>query len=125
MYRRNKRYYFKKKYVFHKPWGSYLNLSNCKKFIIKELYVKSRGILSPQKHHHIAEHWVVTHRKPKITLNDKYFIMKSEETIFIQLGSIFRIENTYKNPVRIIETQVGSILKETDIVKYKNIYGRA
>ena len=124
MYGRNKRHYFKKKNVFHRPWGSYVNLFNGKEFLIKELYVKPKGILSLQKHHHRAEHWVVTHGKPKITLNKKYFTMKPDETIFIPLGAIHRIENPYKKPVKIIEAQVGSILKETDIVRYQDVYGR-
>ena len=124
MYGRNKRHYFKKKNVFHKPWGSYVNLFNGKEFLIKELYVKPKGVLSLQKHHHRAEHWVVTQGKPKITLNKKYFTMKPHETIFIPQGSVHRIENPNKKPVRIIEAQIGSILKETDIIRYNDIYGR-
>ena len=124
MYGRNKPKYYKKKNVFYKPWGSYVNLFYGKEFLIKELNVKPKGILSLQKHNHRAEHWVVTHGKPKITLNKKYFVMKPDETIFIPLGSVNRIENPYKIPVKIIEAQIGSILKETDIVRYKDIYGR-
>ena len=124
MYARNKRKYFDKKNLFHRPWGSYVNLFNGKEFLIKELYIKSKGILSLQKHHHRAEHWVVTQGKPKITLNKKYFTMKPDDTIFIPLGSVHRIENPYKKAVKIIEAQVGSILKETDIVRYQDIYGR-
>ena len=125
MYGKNKRNYFNKKNVFHRPWGNYVNLFNGKEFLIKELYVKPKGILSLQKHFHRAEHWVVTHGRPKITLNKKVFVKKPDDTIFIPLGSVHRIENPYKKPVRIIEAQVGSILKETDIVRYKDIYGRA
>ena len=124
MYGRNKQRYFKKKNVFYRPWGRYVNLFNGKEFLIKELYVKPKGILSLQKHHHRAEHWVVTHGNPKITLNNKSFIKKPDDTIFIPLGSKHRIENPYKKPVKIIEAQIGSILKETDIVRYQDIYGR-
>ena len=124
MYGKNKRLYFKKKNVFHRPWGSYVNLFNGREFLIKELYIKSKGILSLQKHHHRSEHWVVTQGKPRITLNKKNFIMKSDETIFIPLGSVHRIENPYKKPVKIIEAQVGSVLKETDIIRFEDIYGR-
>ncbi len=124
MYERNKHHYYKKKNVFHRPWGNYVNLYNGKEFLIKQLYVKPKGILSLQKHHHRAEHWVVTQGKPKITLNKKYFTMKPYESIFIPLGAVHRIENPYKKPVKIIEAQVGSILKETDIVRYQDIYGR-
>ena len=124
MYEKNKYKYFKKKNVFYRPWGRYVNLYEGKEFLIKELYVKSKGILSLQKHHHRAEHWVVTQGKPKITLNKKYFTMKPDETIFIPLGAIHRIENPYKKPVKIIEAQIGSILKETDIVRFQDVYGR-
>ena len=124
MYGRNKRKYFKKKNVFYRPWGSYVNLFNGKDFLIKELYVKSKGILSLQKHFHRSEHWVVTQGRPKITLNKKFFFMKPNESIFIPLGAVHRIENLYKKPVKIIEAQVGSILKETDIVRFQDVYGR-
>ena len=93
--------------------------------MIKELYVKPKGILSLQKHFHRAEHWVVTHGNPKVTLNKKSFFKKPYDTIFIPKGSIHRIENPYNKPVRIIEAQIGSILKESDIIRFQDIYGRA
>ena len=124
MYGRNKNKYYKKKNVFLRPWGSYVNLFTGKEFLIKELHVKAKGVLSLQKHFHRSEHWVVLQGKPKITLNKKSYIRKPDDTIFIPSGSIHRIENPYKKPVKIIEAQVGSILKETDIVRYQDIYGR-
>ncbi len=124
MYGKNKKKYFNKKNIFYRPWGHYVNLFNGKEFLIKELYVKSKGILSLQKHFHRAEHWVVTQGRPKITLNNKSFIKKPDDTIFIPLGAVHRIENPYKKPVKIIEAQVGSILKETDIVRFHDAYGR-
>jgi len=125
MYDKNKKKYFNRKNVFHRPWGKYVNLFKGKEFLIKEIYVKSKGILSLQKHFHRAEHWVVTQGNPKITLNKKSFTKKPDENIFIPLGAIHRIENPYKKPVKIIEAQIGSILKETDIVRFKDVYGRA
>ena len=93
--------------------------------MVKEIRVKPKGILSLQKHFHRSEHWVVTQGKPKITLNRKFFIMKSNQTIFIPRGSIHRIENPNKKIVKIMEVQIGSILKESDIIRYEDIYGRA
>ena len=95
-----------------------------KEFLIKELFVKTKGILSLQKHHHRAEHWLVTQGNPKITLNKDNFKMKPNEHIFIPLQAIHRIQNPGKKPVKIMEAQVGSILKETDIVRYQDVYGR-
>jgi len=124
MYDNNKNKYIKKKNVYYRPWGRYTNLFEGKEFLIKELFVKTKGILSLQKHHHRAEHWLVTQGNPKITLNKDNFIKKPNEHIFIPLGSIHRIQNQGKKPVRIMEAQVGSILKETDIVRYQDVYGR-
>ena len=116
--------YIKKKNIFYRPWGKYTNLYNGKNFLIKELFIKSKGVLSLQKHFHRAEHWVVTQGKPRITLNNKKLILKPGENIFIPLGAKHRIENPGKKPVKIIEAQVGSILRESDIVRYQDIYGR-
>ena len=124
MYGKNKKNYIKKSNTFYRPWGRYVNLFTGKNFLIKELYVKPKGILSLQKHFHRAEHWFITQGSPKITLDKKIFVKKINDTIFIPLGSVHRIENPNNKPVKIIEAQVGSILKETDIVRYQDIYGR-
>jgi mannose-1-phosphate guanylyltransferase/mannose-6-phosphate isomerase len=124
MYDKNKNKYVKKKNVYYRPWGRYTNLFEGKEFLIKELYVKPKGILSLQKHHHRAEHWLVTHGNPKITLNKDNFTKKTNEHIFIPLEAIHRIHNPGKKNVKIMEAQVGSILKETDIIRFQDIYGR-
>jgi mannose-1-phosphate guanylyltransferase/mannose-6-phosphate isomerase len=124
MYDKDKNKYFKKKNIYYRPWGNYTNLFEGKEFLIKELYVKPKGILSLQKHHHRAEHWLVTKGNPKITLNKNSCIKKPNEHIFIPIEAIHRIQNPGKKPVKIIEAQVGSILKETDIIRIQDVYGR-
>ncbi len=124
MYDKNKNKYIKKKNIYYRPWGKYTNLFEGKEFLIKELYVKPKGILSLQKHHHRAEHWLVTQGNAKITLNKDIIIKKPGEHIFIPLEAIHRVQNPGKKPVKIVEAQVGSILKETDIVRYQDVYGR-
>ena len=124
MYDKNKNKYYKKKNVYYRPWGRYVNLFEGKSFLIKELFVKPKGILSLQKHHHRSEHWLVTQGTPKITLNKDSFSRKKNDHIFIPLEAIHRIENPGNKPVKIIEAQVGSILKESDIVRFQDVYGR-
>ena len=124
MYDKNKNKHFKKKNVYYRPWGRYVNLFEGKGFLIKELFVKPNGILSLQKHHHRSEHWFVTQGTPKITLNKDRFSRKKNDHIFIPLEAIHRIENKGTKPVKIIEAQVGSILKEGDIVRFQDVYGR-
>ena len=124
MYDKNKNKYYKEKNVYYRPWGRYVNLFEGKGFLIKELFVKPKGILSLQKHHHRSEHWFVTQGTPKITLNRDSFSKKQNDHIFIPLEAVHRIVNLGNKPVKIIEAQVGSILKESDIVRYQDVYGR-
>jgi len=124
MYGKNKNKYYKKKNVYYRPWGRYVNLFEGKGFLIKELIVKPNGILSLQKHQHRSEHWLVTQGKPMITVNKNRLLKKSNDSVFIPIGAIHRIENLSKKTVKIIEVQVGTILKETDITRYQDIYGR-
>ena len=124
IFKKNKSKYFKKRNVFYRPWGKYINLYLGKGFLVKELTVNSKSSISLQKHKHRSEHWTVTSGRPRITINKRKFFKNINETIFIPQGSIHRIENLFKNPVKIIEIQMGAILKETDIIRYKDIYGR-
>ena len=124
IYHKNKSKYFKKKNVYHRPWGRYVNLFEGKNFLVKELTINSKSSISLQKHHYRSEHWMVTQGKPKITLDKKKFFKKENDSIFIPVGAIHRIENLHKKPVKIMEVQTGPILKESDIVRYKDVYGR-
>ena len=124
IYKRDKAKYFKKKNVYYRPWGRYVNLFEGKDFLVKELTVNSHSSISLQKHHHRSEHLMITQGKPKITINKKKFYKTPDQSVFIATGAIHRIENDFKKPIKIIEVQTGPILKETDIVRYQDIYGR-
>ena len=124
IYQQSKSKYFKKKNVFYRPWGKYINLFEGKNFLVKELTVNSKSSISLQKHYYRSEHWMVTQGKPKITINKKKFFKTKNESVFVPSGAIHRIENYFKKPVKIIEVQTGPILRERDIVRYQDIYGR-
>ena len=124
IYKKHKAKYFKKKNVYYRPWGRYVNLFEGKNFLVKELTVNPKSSISLQKHYHRSEHWMISQGKPKITINKNKFFKKKNETVFIPTGAIHRIENNFKKPVKIIEVQIGAILRESDIVRYQDIYGR-
>ena len=113
-----------KKNTFHRPWGNYKNYFKGDSFLLKELIINKKSSISLQKHYHRAEHWTIISGRPRITIGKKVFFKEINESVFIPSGSIHRIENIYNVPVRIIEAQLGSVLKETDIVRYQDAYGR-
>ena len=124
IFKKNKSKFFKKSNVFHRPWGKYINLYSGKGFLVKELVVNPKSSISLQKHKHRSEHWTITSGKPIITINKKKFFKNLNETVFIPEGAIHRIENPFKKTVKIMEIQIGAILKETDILRYQDVYGR-
>ena len=124
IFQRDKSKYYKKKNIFYRPWGKYINLYSGKGFLVKELVINPKSSISLQKHHHRSEHWTVTSGRPKITINKKKFFKSTNETAFIPKGAIHRIENPFNRAVKIIEVQTGPILKETDIIRFEDIYGR-
>ncbi len=113
-----------KKNTFNRPWGKYINLYSGKGFLLKELVVYPKSSISLQKHNHRSERWTIISGRPKITINKNKFFKKPNETAFIPKGAIHRIENPFNKPVTIVEVQTGPIIKETDIVRYQDIYGR-
>jgi len=124
IFNKNKSKYFKKSNVFYRPWGKYINLYSGNGFLVKELVINPKSSISLQKHHHRSEHWTVTSGRPKITINKKKFFKNTNETAFIPKGAIHRIENPFNRAVKIIEVQTGPILKEADIIRFEDIYGR-
>ena len=113
-----------KKNTFLRPWGKYINLFSGQNFLLKELTINPNSSISLQKHNHRSERWTVIAGHPKITINKKIFFLKPNEMTFIPKGSIHRIENVFNKMVKIVEVQMGSLLKETDIIRYKDVYGR-
>ena len=113
-----------KKNTFHRPWGKYINLYSGKGFLLKELTINPKSSISLQKHAYRSERWTIISGRPKITINKNKFFKSPNQTAFIPKGVLHRIENPFNKPVQIVEVQTGSILKESDIVRYKDIYGR-
>jgi len=114
-----------KKNTYYRPWGKYINLYSGKGFLLKELVINPKSSISLQKHHYRSERWTIISGKPKITINKTILFKNPNDTTFIPKGAVHRIENLFNTSVKIIEIQTGPILKETDIVRYRDIYGRA
>ncbi len=80
--------------------------------------------LSLQMHHHRAEHWTVVSGTAKVTCGDKEMLLSENESTYIPLGIVHRLENPGKLPLEIIEVQSGSYLAEDDIVRLADDYQR-
>jgi mannose-1-phosphate guanylyltransferase/mannose-6-phosphate isomerase len=107
-----------------RPWGSYDSVDSGPRFQVKRLTVKPGAILSLQKHQHRAEHWVVVKGTARITRDEEVFLLSENESTFIPIGAVHRIENPGQEPLQIIEVQSGGYLGEDDIIRLDDNYGR-
>ena len=108
----------------HRPWGWYDSIDEGGRFKVKRIQVKPKASLSLQKHHHRAEHWIVVTGTAEITNGDKVLTLTENQSTYIPLGEVHRLSNPGSIPLEIIEVQSGSYLREDDIVRFEDAYGR-
>ena len=109
----------------YRPWGDYEQIDRGGRFQVKRITVKPGGKLSLQSHYHRAEHWVVVSGTARVTVDDKVHLLGENQSIYIPLGAVHRMENPGQIPLELIEVQSGAYLGEDDIVRYEDIYNRA
>ena len=109
----------------HRPWGSYQSVDNGDRHQVKRIIVKPGGRLSLQKHHHRSEHWIVVRGAARVTVNETVKTVHENESIYIPIGAVHRLENPGKIPLELIEVQTGSYLGEDDIIRIEDDYQRS
>ena len=108
----------------YRPWGFYESLIQGDRFQVKRIVVPPGQKLSLQKHHHRAEHWVVVAGTALVTRDEERLTVRENESIYLPLGCVHRLENPGRIPLTLIEVQSGSYLGEDDIVRIEDTYGR-
>jgi mannose-1-phosphate guanylyltransferase len=109
----------------HRPWGTYTILEETAGYKIKRIVVKAGKRLSLQKHFHRNEHWIVVSGTATVTVGDEVKLIRPNESTYIKMGEIHRLENEGKIPVILIEAQVGEYTGEDDIIRLDDDYFRS
>lgn len=108
----------------YRPWGWYESLVTGGRFQVKRIVVKPGASLSLQSHHHRSEHWIVVEGTARVTVGEEVKLLTENQSVYIPLGAVHRLENPGKLPMVLIEVQTGSYLGEDDILRYEDIYRR-
>ena len=108
----------------HRPWGTYTILDESKGYKVKRIVVKPGKRLSLQKHHHRSEHWIVVSGTALVTRGEKTYTINANESTYIPIGEVHRLENVGKIPLIMIEAQVGEYVGEDDIVRLEDDFKR-
>jgi len=109
----------------HRPWGSYQSIDMGDRHQVKRIVVKPGGRLSLQKHHHRSEHWIVVRGTARVTVNETVKIVHENESTYIPIGAVHRLENPGKILLELIEVQTGSYFGEDDIIRIEDDYQRS
>jgi mannose-1-phosphate guanylyltransferase len=108
----------------YRPWGTYTVLEDREGYKIKKIVVKVGKRLSLQKHFHRNEHWIVVSGTATVTIGNKVKLIRPNESTYIKMGEIHRLENEGKIPVVLIEAQVGEYTGEDDIIRIEDDFQR-
>lgn len=108
----------------HRPWGTYTILEDTPGYKIKRIEVNPGKRLSLQKHFHRNEHWIVVSGTATVTVGDGTRLVRPNESTYIKMGEIHRLENEGKIPVVLIEAQVGEYTEEDDIIRIDDDFSR-
>ena len=108
----------------YRPWGWYESLIVGSRFQVKRIHVHPGASLSLQSHHHRSEHWIVVEGTAKVTVDETVKLVTENQSVYIPLGAVHRMENPGKVPMVLIEVQTGSYLGEDDIIRYEDKYAR-
>jgi mannose-1-phosphate guanylyltransferase/mannose-6-phosphate isomerase len=108
----------------HRPWGWFESLVVGARFQVKRIVVNPGAALSLQSHVHRAEHWIVVQGTARVTVGEEITLVTENQSVYIPLGAIHRMENPGKVPMVLIEVQTGSYLGEDDIIRYEDVYAR-
>ena len=109
----------------HRPWGWFETLVLGERFQVKRIVVHPGAALSLQSHVHRAEHWIVVSGTARVTVDDKVTLVTENQSIYVPLGAVHRMENPGKVPMVLIEVQTGVYLGEDDIIRYDDVYARS
>jgi len=108
----------------YRPWGWFETLDEGTGFKVKRISVKAGQKISLQRHSKRAEHWVVVDGEARVTKGEEVFSLGPNQSTYIPVGTMHRLENAGEGDLQIIEVQSGDYLGEDDIERFDDVYGR-
>ena len=110
--------------IEQRPWGNYHVIAKNLGYQIKEIKVSVNAKLSLQKHQNRAEFWQIIKGNCRVTVGEREYDLEDDNNIYIPKNTLHRIENTGNQELIFIEIQLGDDIKEEDIVRIEDDYGR-
>jgi mannose-6-phosphate isomerase-like protein (cupin superfamily) len=107
-----------------RPWGWHQTLAEGHRYRVKRLQLWPGRRISLQRHHHRCEHWVVVEGSGTAWVAEATVPLTPGREVFIPRGTLHRAAAAAAGLV-IIEVQRGGTLREDDIERFADDFGRA
>jgi mannose-1-phosphate guanylyltransferase/mannose-6-phosphate isomerase len=107
-----------------RPWGSWTSLLKGPGYQIKLLEINAGSRPSLQRHQHRSEHWIVVAGNAEVSCDGTTTEVGLNQSAYIPVGAVHRIENRGDVPLQVIEVQLGEYLGEDDIVRLEDDWDR-
>ena len=110
--------------VVERPWGIYTVIHIGNNVVVKKIVIYPGYQTSLQSHNYRSEHWVIISGIATITVGENRKLVGIDDHVYVPLGEKHRILNETTENVVLIEVQSGTVLREDDIIRYEDSYGR-
>lgn len=108
----------------YRPWWYSKIIAQWNWYRTKKIMVLPSRKLSLQSHNHRSEHWIVVNWTWKATIWDNVKTILTWESVFVNAWEKHKLENPWKIPLIIIESQIWNYLWEDDIARYDDDFWR-
>jgi len=102
-------------------WGWWKVLAKGGGFKVKILHINSGKDLSLQYHEHRAEAWAVVQGSGELFIDNTLMFIGVGDSLAIRKGAHHKVTNVGEDALVIVETQIGDICEESDIVRLEPI----
>ncbi|MFM9109631.1 MAG: phosphomannose isomerase type II C-terminal cupin domain [Prochlorococcaceae cyanobacterium] len=106
-----------------RPWGWFETLGVGSGHLVKRLWIEPHRRLSRQRHQHRCEHWVIAAGGGLVELDENELVVAPGSTLTIPVGMVHRASAGAEG-LLIVEVQRGQPLREDDIERLEDDYGR-
>ncbi len=107
-----------------RPWGWFETLGSGPGYLVKRLCIHAGRRLSLQRHRHRCEHWVVVAGDGWLDCQGRQVAAGPGTSLWIPEGAVHRATAGGHDLV-IVEVQRGAMLREDDIERLADDYGRS
>ena len=107
-----------------RPWGWFETLATGDGYLVKRLRIEAGRRISLQRHQHRCEHWVVVAGDGDLECEGQRIAAAPGTTLLVPCGAIHRASAGHSD-LLIVEVQRGAHLREDDIERIADDFGRA